>query len=60
MLPRVPWLSHTVLKVYLPRGWLHKEAVHHRHKEVIFRAHNEAIIIVDKAVATHGEAKWKH
>ena len=59
MLPRLPWLSHTVLKVYVPRARLHKEAVHHRHKEVIYRAHDEAIAIVDKAVATHEEAKRK-
>ena len=58
MLPRLPWLAHTVLKVYVPRGRLHKEAIRRsRHKEVIYRAHNEAIIIVDEADATHEEAK---
>src|SRR5215212_8487804 len=48
----------TALKVYAPRGRLPKEAVH-RHKEVIYRAHDEAIAIVDKAIATHEEAKRK-
>jgi len=59
VLPRLPLLSHMVLKVYVPRGRLHKEAVRHRHKEVIYRTHDEAIAIVDKAVATHEEAKRK-
>ena len=52
------YLDRAALKVYVSRGRVPKEAVH-RPKEVLYRAHDEAIAIVDKAIATHEEAKRK-
>src|ERR687886_1395436 len=54
------YVNRAALKVYVPRGrWREKAIRRSRHKEVIYRAHDEAIIIVNKAVAPHEESKRK-